>query len=404
MTPMPKAARAGVGHGLAHAARLVQGVAVGRHGLAQRGGVGTRRAGGRQRLRQQRQQRLRGAHRRGLVVDHHVDHAIGRHHRQRADVVGLDAAEAAAFDHGRPAQADAGAAHRDDDVAATQQRGVAREAAAGHDADARHHARQRGEAGEGARVQAGHAAPVDVARAAAAAFAEPDHRQAPACGHVEQPVALGVVVDALRAGEHGVVVGQHRHRPPLHGAGAADQAVGRRVALQVVQAAAAALSRHGEPTVLGEAAVVQQVCDVRAGAAQAAGVAARHGLGSCRIVQPGPAVQQALQVGAQAAGGFGHGRGGARGSGCIGQAPQPDQRLAFLDGLAHRRVDRQHQRRPRGQQRPLHLHRLQQQQHRSGGDGLPGLDFHGDDAALHRGGELRFGGNGRVHGRSGGCA
>ena len=46
---------------------------------------------------------------------------------------------------------------------------------------------------------------------------------------VQQPVALGVVEDALRAGQHGVVVGHHRDRErPVDGAGAGDQPVGRR--------------------------------------------------------------------------------------------------------------------------------------------------------------------------------
>ncbi|MEY3273325.1 MAG: hypothetical protein RLZZ341_2226, partial [Pseudomonadota bacterium] len=78
-------------------------------------------------------------------------------------------------------------------------------------------------------------------------------------------------------------------------------------------------------------------------------MAARHGLGPRRIGQPGAAVEQPLQVGARAAGGFGLGRRRGRDGRRIGQPPQPDQRLAFVDRLAHRRVDGQHRHWP-----PLH--------------------------------------------------
>ena len=48
---------------------------------------------------------------------------------------------------------------------------------------------------------------VDIARPAAAAFGEQHHRQALRQGDAEQAVGLLVVAHALRAGEHGGVVG-----------------------------------------------------------------------------------------------------------------------------------------------------------------------------------------------------
>ena len=65
------------------------------------------------------------------------------------------------------------------------------------------------EAGEGRHVQAGDDRHVDVAGPAAAALGEQHHRQALCARDGEQAVDLLVVAHALRAGEDGVVVGQH---------------------------------------------------------------------------------------------------------------------------------------------------------------------------------------------------
>ena len=102
-------------------------------------------------------------------------------------------------------------ARRDDHVAAAEQRGVAREAAAGGDADQRHQPREPRRSSWNAR-QSRPATPdaVGVAGAAAAALGEEHDRQAPALGELEQAVLLAVVLLALRAGEHGVVV-RHQH-------------------------------------------------------------------------------------------------------------------------------------------------------------------------------------------------
>ena len=76
-----------------------------------------------------------GQRRRPRVVgDAQVDDAVGVLHVDRADLRGLVDAEAAALDHRRAAHADARVLGRDHDVAAAEQRGVAREAVAGGDA------------------------------------------------------------------------------------------------------------------------------------------------------------------------------------------------------------------------------------------------------------------------------
>ena len=65
---------------------------------------------------------------------------------------------------------------------------------------------------------------VDIARPAAAAFGEQHHRQLLRQRDAEQAVGLLVVAHALRAGEHGGVVGHHDARAPL---GAEQRAVDR---------------------------------------------------------------------------------------------------------------------------------------------------------------------------------
>ena len=115
-----------------------------------------------------------------LVLHHHVDHAVGRLHADGTDFVGMKDAEAAAFDHRRPAHADGGVLGGDDDVAAAEQRRVAGEAATGIDADQRHQPRQLRIHPEGRGVEAARAHRIGVAGPSAAAFGEEDDRQPPA--------------------------------------------------------------------------------------------------------------------------------------------------------------------------------------------------------------------------------
>ena len=330
----------------------------------------------------------RGDHRRGLVGHQHVDDAVGRLHRRRPHRIGVDTPQAAAFDHRRPAHADAGGLRRDHHVAAAQQRRVAGEAAPVHDAHQRHLPRQRGQAREAGAVQARHAQPVDIARPAAAAFGEQHQRQLLRRGQRQQAVGLGVVEDALRAGEHGVVVGHHRHRPAADQAGAGDEPVGRCVALQVVEAAAAALRRHRERAVLGEAAGVEQVVDVLARTAPACCVAPCHRFGPRGVERARVAVQHGLQRGTRHGGVGGRdwrsGRG--RGRGCRhGAGLEAQQRRAFGQHLAHRREDAAHDAGTRCLQRHFHLHGFLHHQGLPRGHGLSGHDLDADHRAVHRG-------------------
>ena len=284
---------AGVGHGANDRARVVQRVAVGWHGLAQAQSLTSRsRVHIAFTLEVAEVAPCRHGSG-GFIGDAQIDHAVGRLHRQRPDFVGCHAAQAAAFDHRRAAHADARALGGDDHIAASEHRRVAGKAAAGHDADQGHLPRQRGQAREARAVQAGHHWRVDVARPTATAFGVEHEGQLQPRRKFEHAVAFLMVEVALRAGQHGVVVGHHGNARALRAEGrgvdrarASDEAVGRRVALQIIQAAPAALRGHGECAVLGEAAFVEQGGDVLARRALALGVARGHGIRPRRVVEP----------------------------------------------------------------------------------------------------------------------
>ncbi len=128
------------------------------------------------------------------------------------------------------------------------------EAAAAGDAHQRDETRQPAEEVEGEAVEAGHPDAVGVARPATAALGEEHDREPLALGHLEQPVLLPVVLQALGAGEDRVVVGHHHHRLPADGAGAADEPVGGRALDEVLELPTPSLGGDHQRAVLHEAA------------------------------------------------------------------------------------------------------------------------------------------------------
>ena len=142
----------------------------------------------------------------GLVGDDDVDDAVGALHVDRADLGGLEHAEAAAFDHRRSAHADVRVLGGDHDVATAEDRGIAGEAVARVDADERHRARQLGEPTKRQAVEPADADAVGVTRATAATLGEEHDRHAELFGDLEQAVLLAMVLGALGSGEHRVVV------------------------------------------------------------------------------------------------------------------------------------------------------------------------------------------------------
>ena len=155
---------------------------------------------------------LRDAHRFGLVGDGDVDDAVRHLHRHRPDLVGMEHAEAAAFDHRGAAHPDARVLRGDDDVGAAEQRRVAREAPAGVDRDEGDEPAEVTEQVERHAVEPRETGAVGVAGTASTAFREDDDREPQALGELEHPVLLTMVLETLGAGEDGVVV-RHDHAP-----------------------------------------------------------------------------------------------------------------------------------------------------------------------------------------------
>ena len=334
------------------------------------------------------QDAARLAHRNRFVVDQQIDAAGARNRVGRPHRLGCHHAQAAPFDHRRAAHADAGAARRDHIVAAAEQRGVAGEAIAFDDADRRHLPRQRGQRAERRAVQTRYRRGIHVAGAPATAFGEQHERQLQLGSHLEQSIGLAVVVVALRAGQHRIVVGHRGHARALgpevarmHQPHAGDQPVGRRVLLQVVERSAAALRGDGIGAVLDEAVGIEQRRDVLACRAPALRMARAHHLRPRRIGQQRAARMQLVELGSRCR--RSRGRRGTRHA--VGERCHVDQRVAFIDRIAALHVDRLHHAVGQRLDRELHLHRLQAQQHRAARHRAADVGLDGGDGALHAG-------------------
>ena len=218
------------------------------------------------------EQPLGGGDRFRLVGDDDVDDAVGLLHRNRPDLVGVDIAEPTAGDHGRAAHPDRRIAGGHDQVGGARDDSVAREAAALHDRDARHHTRQPRPQLECARLEGRHRRKVGVTGPTTAALGEEDGRQPHPLDQLEQPVLLAVPEITLGAREDGVVVGQHRAGAALvaeevavDARGACHQTIGGCARDQIVELPAEPLGGDGEPAVLDERAGVDEIVDVLAG-------------------------------------------------------------------------------------------------------------------------------------------
>ena len=229
-----------------------------------------------------------------LVRHRDVDDAVGHLHAHRPDLVRREQSEPAAFDHGRAAHADVRSVGGDDHVAAPEDRGVAREAPAGHHTDERHQPAQLAEKAKGQAVEAGDSRAVRVTRPAAAAFGEEHDRRAQLRGQLEQPVLLAMVLQALRAREHRVVVGHHDRRPPVDRRQTADQTVRRRLRDQLVDGPPPTLRGDHRRSVLDQAAGIDQVGDVLPRRPLPGLAPPRHGVVPL-LVEPGFVTRDATQ-------------------------------------------------------------------------------------------------------------
>ena len=179
--------------------------------------------------------------------------------------------EPTAFDHRRAAHPDVRILGRDDHVADAEHRRVAREAVPGIDPHQRHQPAQPGEEEEGPTVEEADTRGIGVAGPPTSTLGEEDHGKTHRLGQREQTILLAVVLQALRTGQHRVVV---RHGDDLSGvpleqiavdrADPADHPVGRSALDQLVDRTPPALSRDHQRAVLDERAFVDEVGDVLA--------------------------------------------------------------------------------------------------------------------------------------------
>ena len=155
---------------------------------------------------------------------------------------------------------------------------------------------------ERARVEGRHHGVVRVAGPPAAALGEEHGRQPHALDQLEQPVLLAMAEHALRAGQHRVVVRQHRARAAIaeqiavDASGPGDEAVGGRALDQLAQLSSAALGGDREPPVLDEAPGVDEVGDVLARRPGSGRVAALDRLRSRLVTRRRPPCEHLGQV------------------------------------------------------------------------------------------------------------
>ena len=310
------------------------------------------------------------------------------------DVLGSELAQAAAGDHGGSAHADVGVLGGDDHVAAAEQCGVSGEASARGDAYQRNGAGQASEQIKRHRVETRHHGGVGIAGPSPATLGEQHHRQPLALGQLEEPVLFPVVLVALRAGEHRVVVRHHHHACPLRPnpvdadrCDAADQAVRRGVGDQVVLAAASTLGGNHQRAVLDERPVVDEVLDVFPGGSPTPAVNLPHRVGPPRI-QPG-AVPRQHPIEVVPDEGEVHVR--RRHLRFVDRSDEPKLHHVGAGGDLGAHIDRHrhHHGGGRSHQVVVHLHRLDDRKHHALCHPVAGSDPHLQHPALDRRGDHR---------------
>ena len=331
----------------------------------------------------------------GFVGHRDVDHTVRHLYVHRADIGGFVHTQPTAFDHGRTAHADVGVRGRDDDVAAAEYRGVAGKALARRDSDERNQTAQAGKEMERHGVEPGYPGRVGVAGPPPAPFGEEHHRTAQPLGQLEQSILLAVVLEALGAGQHGVVVRQHHGRMATHVADTCHEPVARCALDQLFDASSSALGGERQRAVLDEGAVVAQVIDVLAGCALTARAPSGDGVGPLLVAADGMARHDFGQVSSFSVeiDRVDRGHVVVRMTGRV----EVDERGALQHGVADRRQHLDHDAGGLGRDDMLHLHRLDDDQWLRRRDGIAGRHRHRDDRSLQ--GRCQYDSIGGGHGQ-----
>ena len=123
------------------------------------------------------------------------------------------------------------------------------------------------------------------------------------CGDLEQPVFLAMILRALRSGENGVVVREHRatcmrlvEQVTVHAADARDHPVGRCLLDEILNRPTAALSGDDQRPVFDERPGVDQIVDVLARGAMSGLSPAGNGVGPTIVQADGMSIERFGEV------------------------------------------------------------------------------------------------------------
>ena len=242
-----------------------------------------------------------------LVLGQQIDHAVFGLNIHRPDICRRDLSQPAAFNHRRTAHADIAVFGSDGDIGTPEQHRITGKAIAIIHGDARRDPAGLRPSGEGHHVQttAGNFAGIRIAGATAAALSIEDGRHLPFMRHFQNAVSLFMIEQPLRAGQHRIVISQHRRARriivehiAIHRAKTGDQPVGGCVVDKVVQIAALTLRRHHELAIFDKAALVAKVIDIFARRAMALLVPLGNLLGSIGVLRASQPRLQFSQVSA----------------------------------------------------------------------------------------------------------
>ena len=215
-----------------------------------------------------------------FILGEDIDDAVGFLHLDRTDFLGFEYPKTAAFDHRRTTHADVRSACCNDHIAAAKYRRVARETAPRSNANQGRHRRHARPQLEAAHVPAA----FRVSGTSAAAFAEEYRRQSPALRGLDQSIHFAVVVRALSAGKHRIVICHHRtsggiiaEAPAINPSQAHDHAVSRSLLDQLLQGMSLAACCHHQAAVLDEGSRIEEIVDILARGALPGFAAPLHG-------------------------------------------------------------------------------------------------------------------------------
>ena len=200
-----------------------------------------------------------------FILGQQIDHTIGGLNIHRPDIGRRNRAQPATFNHRRPTHADITVFGCNGDIGATEQNRITGKAIAIIHRNARRDAAGLRPGGESHDVQAAARdfGGIGITGPAATAFRIEDGRHLPFMRHFQHAVGLFMIEQALRTGQHRIVIGQNgsarrvfvKHIA-IDRAETSDQPISRCVINKVVQLAPLALRRYHQLAIFDKAAFI----------------------------------------------------------------------------------------------------------------------------------------------------